>query len=161
MKKIFLFVLIIIVGSFMVYSGLNYFDSSNKYKDSDVAVNNSEIKNTNGIGGEVINSVPSKDEFVKEALKLQTLAENVEDNQTCKCYKLKDLDYNTKLTGSILVYSVDDLFISNVWISNGYYLLDGVESVVSGNVEETNVTASLYCGEANESIVSTLCSTNY
>lgn len=151
MKKVLVYILIIIIGAGGVYYGL-------------VKLNNK--KTTKGSGepkpvekkDEVI---PSRDSFMEEAIKLQTLAENTNNNNSCKCYNVKSLDPNTKLTGSILVYTIDDLFVSSLWLSNGYYLLDGAENVASGLIEETDESASIYCGEESASTQSSLCAKNY
>lgn len=151
MKKALLYLLIIAIGAGGVYYGLTVLN-----KDKEVAKPKQDANQEPK--PEV---VPSKDGFVSEAIKLQTLAENKEGNDTCKCYNVKDLDKNTSLTGSILVYTIDDLFVSSMWLSNGYYLLDGSESVATGLLEESRETASLYCGEDSPSTQSELCATNY
>lgn len=150
MKKFLLYFLILIVGSTGVYFGLLKF---NEYKKVDKHKTKEKIQAKT----EEENIIPSKDDFISEAIKLQTLAENTNGNDTCKCFNVKDLDRNTNLTGSILVYTVGDLFVSNVWVSNGYYMFNSVENISSTDIIETNEQASVYCGEANSSSVSPLC----
>ena len=149
MKKVIIFLLIVIVGATAVYFSL---DKLNKKSGSNpsapVEKNASSDKNE---------EAPTKDAFVKEAERLQSIAENREENVTCKCYSVKDLDPSSKLVGSILVHTTDDLFVSTMWLSNGYYLLDGVESAAVGTVEDSADTASLYCGEESANSVSSLC----
>lgn len=154
MKKFLLYILIIALGSFGVYYGLTKTDLLQKKEEKSPKVikpNKTESKN----------KIPSKDEFVAEATKLQTLAENKAGNNTCTCYSTKDIDPTTNLEGSILVYTIDDLFVSSLWLSNGYYLLDGTENASVGLLEETDNAASKYCGEASKNETSALCYTNY
>lgn len=153
MKKILIYLLIITIGTAGVYYGLTKYN----HKNNDTK----EEKETNVPKKEKEEIIPSKDAFVSEAIKLQTLAENIGGNEACKCYNVKDLDRNTSLTGSILVYTNDDLFISSMWLSNGYYILDGLDSVATGLLEESNEQASLYCGEESMDVQSSLCPTNY
>ena len=40
-------------------------------------------------------------------------------------------------------------------------LLDGTENVASGLIEETDESASIYCGEESASTQSSLCAKNY
>lgn len=149
MKKFLGYLLILIIGSAGVYYGLlKYNEKTTKEtnkKQEKIAKKNHDEK------------IPSKDDFLNEALKLQTLAENTNGNDTCKCYNVKDLDHNTPLTGSILVYTVGDLFISNLWVSNGYYILDNTENVSSVEITESKETASLYCGENTKGARPSLC----
>ena len=155
MKKVLIYLIIIIIGTGGVYYGLTVF---NKNKEDKKVVNNDNNNNKEEEKKEII---PSRDAFVSEAIKLQTLAENKESNQTCKCYNVKDLDRNTSLSGSILVYTIDDLFVSSMWLSNGYYILDGSDNVATGLLEESDAQASIYCGEENSSDEPKLCATNY
>ena len=154
MKKVLIFIIVVIIGAGAVYFGLNYFDK----KDDKKTKGNDQVVEKKKDDTEVI---PSRDAFVSEAIKLQTLADNKGGNETCKCYNVKDLDRNTTLTGSILVYTLDDLYISTMWLSNGYYILDGSESAATGNLEESSEQASLYCGEESLSVQPSLCATNY
>lgn len=154
MKKVLIFMVIIAIGAGGVYYGLSRLDNKKQEKTHINDNKPKEEKETEEI-------IPSRDAFVSEAIKLQTLAENKENNQTCKCYNVKDLDRNTSLSGSILVYTSDDLFISNMWLSNGYYILDGSDSVATGLLEESSDQASLYCGEESLSVTPSLCATNY
>ena len=153
MKKFIIYVLIIAIGAAGVYYGLT------KYNEKKDEPKKQEVKKD--INDEKKDVVPSRDGFVSEAIKLQTLAENKENNVVCKCYNVKDLDKNTSLTGSILVYTIDDLFVSSMWLSNGYYILDGYDNAATGLLEESTEQASLYCGEADASSQSSLCATNY
>ena len=163
MKKVLIYLLIIAIGSGGVYYGLTKYnkksntpkENNNSNKSNDNTTNNSNVNNQN------TEIVPSRDGFVSEAIKLQTLAENQNNNETCKCYNVKDLDRNTSLTGSILVYTNDDLFISTMWLSNGYYVLNGSDSVATDALEESLEPASLYCGEASPDVQSSLCASNY
>ena len=158
MKKVLTYLLIIAIGSAGVYYGLTYMNK-NKNDKQEIKTNDTQVaKDDTNDDTEI---VPSRDGFVSEAIKLQTLAENKEGNQTCKCYNVKDLDRNTSLTGSILVHTLDDLFISTMWLSNGYYILKESDSVATGLLEESSEQASLYCGEDNASVESRLCATNY
>ena len=150
MKKIIMYLLIIVIGAAGVYYGLTKFYEK---KDEPKVEKSVEEKPKEEV-------IPSKDAFVSEAIKLQTLAENEENNQTCKCYNVKDLDKNTTLSGSILVHTVDDLFISTMWLSNGYYILDGSETAATGVLTESSDQASLYCGETSASQQSSLCSSD-
>lgn len=154
MKKVLIFLIIVIIGAGGVYFGLDYY---NRKKDSKT---NKSVKEDNkkDVEPEVI---PSRDAFVSEAIKLQTLAENKDGNDTCKCYNVKDLDKNTTLSGSILVYTLDDLYVSTMWLSNGYYILDGSESAATGNLDESSEQASIYCGAESLSVRPSLCTTNY
>ena len=150
LKKVLTYLLIIIVGAAGVYYALDKF-------------NKQETKTTEAPKKKTIAKrevIPSKDSFVEEAIKLQTLAENNNGNDICKCYNVKDLDPNTSLKGSILVYTVGDLFVSNMWLSNGYYLLDNSENVSIGVLEESSADASIYCGESSANIQSSLCDTS-
>ena len=151
MKKVLLYILIIILGAAGVYFALVKLNS--KKEQSKPKQNVTENKKEN--------IVPSKDDFITEAIKLQTLAEDAGANQTCKCYNVKTLDPNTTLSGSILVYTIDDLFVSSLWLSNGYYLLDGFENASAGLLEESKESASQYCGEESASVESSLCAKNY
>ena len=154
MKKVLIFLIIVIIGAGGVYYGLDYYNS----KKGEKTVEPKKSKQKKEDEPEVI---PSRDAFVSEAIKLQTLAENKDGNATCKCYNAKDLDKNTTLSGSILVYTLDDLYVSTMWLSNGYYILDGSESAATGNLEESSEQASLYCGEESLSVRPSLCATNY
>ena len=151
MKKVLVYMLIIVIGTVGVYYGLV---KLNEKKDNTPKVTQKKDKKEETV-------IPSKDSFMEEAIKLQTLAENKNGNNSCKCYKVKDIDPNSKLNGSILVYTVDDLFVSSLWLSNGYYLLNGTENVAVGLIEETSETASIYCGEESASTQSSLCASNY
>ena len=158
MKKVLIYIIIVAIGAYGVYYALGQMD---KNKTSTKIPENYEEKKDKEqqlLDEEII---PSKDAFVSEAIKLQTLAENKESNQTCKCYNVKDLDKNTSLYGSILVYTSDDLFISSMWLSNGYYKLDGSDTVSTGELIESSDKASLYCGESSMDVQSSLCATNY
>lgn len=159
MKKILIYLIIIALGSGSVY----YFLTSYKNKDKEKIISRSNSKNNNQAVNNEENEeiIPSKDAFISEAIKLQTLAENKENNQTCKCYNVKELDRNTSLSGSILVYTLDDLFVSTMWLSNGYYFLNGLDNASTANLEESSEAASLYCGEENATTQSRLCATNY
>ena len=149
MKKVFIFIIVVLLGSTLVYFTL---DKINKKNDNVPVIK--VQKNNNSVEKE---EIPTKEAFVKEAERLQSIAENKEDNQTCKCYNVKDLDSSSKLVGSILVHTTDDLFVSTMWLSNGYYLLDGVEGASVGTLEDSSDTASLYCGEDSINSVSSLC----
>lgn len=149
MFKKFMYLLIIIIGAGAVYFGLTKFnakESKPKEKNTPTAKNHEEK-----------NKKPTVEEFVEEATKLQTLAESTNGNETCRCYNVKELDHNTTMTGSILVYTSGDLFISNLWLSNGYYILNDSENVSSGLLEDSNETASIYCGQSSASEKSPLC----
>lgn len=156
MKKLLIYIIIIAIGTFCVYYGLNFLN--NKKEDKIHISDNTVKKDITKNDTEVI---PSRDAFVSEAIKLQTLAENKENNQTCKCYNVKELDRNTSLAGSILVYTIDDLFVSSMWLSNGYYILEESDSVATGLLEESSKQASFYCGEESASSQPSLCATNY
>ena len=151
MKKILIYILIIIIGAVGVYFVLT---KLNNKPDNIIKTKKTDNKNTSEV-------VPSKDEFINEAIKLQTLAENTNGNDSCKCYNAKDLDPNTTLTGSILVYTIDDLFVSSLWLSNGYYILNESENAAVGLLEESKETASIYCGESSLNVKSSLCAKNY
>ena len=151
MKKILTYLIIIIVGAACVYYGLTVYNIKEEPKErKSLTVKES----TNEV-------IPSKDDFVKEAIKLQTLAEGKNNNETCTCYNPKDLDINTSLSGSILVYTVDDLFTSSLWLSNGYYLLNESENVATGLLETSSDQASLNCGEEAGVTEYKLCAKNY
>lgn len=156
MKKVLIYLVVIAIGAAGVYYGLTAMN--NKKDDNKIVKKDKEQKEENKEETEVI---PSRDAFVSEAIKLQTLAENKENNQTCRCYNVKDIDKNTSLTGSILVHTLDDLFVSTMWLSNGYYILNESDSIATGLLEESSDQASLYCGEENASVQSRLCATNY
>lgn len=158
MKKVLICIIIVAIGAAGVYYGLDYLDKNNNLSNS---IKSKKIVKVDEEEKEETEVIPSKDSFVSEATKLQTLAENEENNQTCKCYNVKDLDKNTSLTGSILVYTSDDLFLSKMWLSNGYYILDGSEQADTYSLVESSDQASLYCGEADASTQSSLCATNY
>ena len=139
MKKVLIYLLIIALGAGAVYFGLTKFNSKDsRPKTSTPSSNKDEEKST----------IPTKDDFVIEATKLQTLAEDTNGNITCKCYNAKDLDPNTTLSGSILVYTSGDLFLSNMWLSNGYYILEDSENASTGLLVESTDTASSNCGVA-------------
>lgn len=150
MKKVLSYVLIIAIGASGVYFALDKINS----KETPVK----QVSKKKTLAKKEV--IPSKDSFVEEAIKLQTLAENNNGNDICKCYNVKDLDPNTSLTGSILVYTVGDLFVSNMWLSNGYYMLDSSENVSVGLLNETSLSASEYCGEVSANIKSSLCDTS-
>lgn len=156
MKKVLIYFVVIAIGAAGVYYGLTAVN--NKKADNKITEESKVAKEEKKEETEVI---PSRDAFVSEAIKLQTLAENKENNQTCRCYNVKDIDKNTSLTGSILVHTLDDLFVSTLWLSNGYYILNESDSVATGLLEESSEQASLYCGEENASVQSRLCATNY
>ncbi|MBR5662072.1 MAG: hypothetical protein IKX00_00295 [Bacilli bacterium] len=161
MKKVLIYLLIIAIGSAGVYYGLTkYNNKDNKQTNNTNKGTNKKSNNTNNKIEKDDNTeiVPSRDAFISEAIKLQTLAENANSNDPCKCYSVQDLDKNTSLSGSILVYTNDDLFISNMWLSNGYYLLDGYDNPAANNLIESKETASLYCGEESADVKSSLCS---
>lgn len=157
MKKVLLYLIIIAVGTAGVYYGLSFFNDKKTNEKS--LKDDKKISKNNEEEEEVI---PSRDAFISEAIKLQTLAENKENNVTCKCYNVKDLDKNTSLTGSILVYTLDDLFVSTMWLSNGYYILDGSENAATSLLNESDEVASTVCADDKENVAnkSTLCSTN-
>lgn len=150
MKKV-LYLLTLLIGAGLIYYGISYFNNDKKVEKPK---ENETIKNET-------ETVPSKDAFISEAIKLQTLAENKGDNETCRCYKVKELDVNSPLTGSILVYTIDDLFVSSMWLSNGYYILDGTENAATGLLEESSNQASQYCGEQDSTTEPSLCAVNY
>lgn len=152
MKKI-LVCLIIILGSTGVYFGLC------KINEPQKTVTNKQIAKVEEAENKEV--LPNIDDFVSEAVKLQILAEEKAGNDTCKCFSLNEIDSNTTLSGSILVYTVDDLYTSSLWLSNGYYLIDGSENASTGVVEESSETASLYCGESSKNIKSNLCAKSY
>ena len=161
MKKVLIYLLIIAIGSAGVYYGLNkYNNKKDNHVDNTKADANKDDKTNKNNKDDDTEIVPSRDAFISEAIKLQTLAENYNDNNPCKCYNVKDLDRNTSLSGSILVYTNDDLFISNMWLSNGYYFLDGADNASANNLVESSEDASLYCGEENADTQSNLCSIN-
>lgn len=151
MKKFLVCLIVIFVGAGAVYFCLC---KVNK-KDDKKGI----IENSSKIEEETI-VIPSRDDFIEEATKLQMLAENKNGISTCTCYNVKDLDPNTNLRGSILVYTSGDIYLSNMWLSNGYYIIDDSEVVTSGLVEESNKDASIYCGENSSDIQSSLCSTD-
>jgi hypothetical protein len=161
MKKVLIYLLIIAIGSAGVYYGLNkYNNKKDNHVDNTKADTNKDDKTNKNNKDDDTEIVPSRDAFISETIKLQTLAENYNDNNPCKCYNVKDLDRNTSLSGSILVYTNDDLFISNMWLSNGYYFLDGADNASASNLVESSEEASLYCGEENADTQSSLCSIN-
>ncbi len=151
MKKFFVYLLVILIGAAAVYFFLYKYNQKEDKKiedeKSDKIVEESEV-------------VPSRDDFINEVTKLQMLAENANGNNICKCYSPQDLDPNTKIKGSILVYTSGDIYLSNLWLSNGHYIIDDSEVVSSGLVEESSEQASLYCGEESSDIQSRLCSTD-
>ena len=149
MKKFFGYLFVLIAGSAGVYYAL--------LKYNEKTTENKDNKQEKIVTKTPEEKIPSKDDFLNEAIKLQTLAENTNGSETCKCYNVKDLDYNTTLTGSILVYTVGDLFVSNLWVSNGYYMLNNTENVSSVEIIETKDSASLYCGEKNKNSKPSLC----
>lgn len=149
MKKFLTYIIIILIGAAGVYFALTKLNKKDDKKEPEVSEKTEEKKEE-----EVI---PGKDEFVREATKLQTLAENTNGTETCKCYNVKELDRNTKLSGSVLVYTSGDIFVSNVWLSNGYYYIEDSEIVTEGMLEETNQTASIYCGETSSDVRSYHC----
>lgn len=149
MKKVLGYLFVLVIGAAGVYYALLKYNEKSNVKKAD--------KTPKIISKSNNEPIPSKDDFLNEAIKLQTLAENTNGNDTCKCYNVKDLDYNTSLTGSILVYTVGDLFVSNLWVSNGYYMLDNSENISSVEIIESKDTASLYCGESSMSSRPALC----
>jgi len=149
MLKKFVYILIVIIGAGCIYFALT---KINEKKDNKTSENNKTTQEQS-----ISDKKPTRDEFIEEATKLQMLAESTNGNETCKCYNVKELDHNTPMTGSILVYTSGDLFISNLWLSNGYYILDNSENVSSGLVEESDQTASIYCGESSANEKSSLC----
>ena len=160
MKKVLICIIIVVIGSLGVYYGLTKVDDDSKPFSSSKK-ENSNTSTTTKEENEKPEVVPSRDAFVSEAIKLQTLAENQNSNDTCKCYNVKELDKNTSLTGSILVYTIDDLFVTSMWLSNGYYILNQSDSVATGQLEESSEQASIYCGEESASQQSSLCASNY
>ena len=152
MKKIFIYIFIIVIGAAAFYFGLTLL---NKDKKETPKTDVKEPKKEEKV------SIPTKEEFVNEAIKLQNTAERKGEDLTCKCYNVKELDSSSPLSGSILVYTVDDLFISTMWLSNGYYMLDGTENAAIGILDETSETASIYCGESSKDITPSLCAKNY
>lgn len=154
MKKVILFIIFVLIGATAVYFSLDKINSSiPKEKET------TESKKVNDKKENKEESVKStKDDFVMQANRLQVLAEQKNGDITCKCYNIKELDSSSKLTGSILVHTIDDLYVSTMWISNGYYMLDGVENAAVGIVDDTNEDASIYCGEDSAEAVSSLCS---
>ena len=152
MKKILLYILIVVIGASAFYFGLTKIIKEKREVEK-LKPKKQETQTPS--------SVPTKEDFVNEAVMLQNTAERKGEDLTCKCYMVKDLDSSSKLTGSILVYTVDDLFISTMWLSNGYYLLDGVESAAIGNVDDSTETASTYCGEVSRDVTPSLCAKNY
>lgn len=151
MKKIFGYFFVIAIGALGVYFCLCKVNKKDEKKG--VADNSAKIEEEKVI-------VPSRDDFIEEATKLQMLAENRNGTSTCTCYNAKDLDPNTNLKGSILVYTSGDIYLSNMWLSNGYYIIEDSEIVTSGLVEESDKEASLYCGESSSTVQSSLCSTD-
>ncbi len=154
MKKFILLLFIIIIGAAAVYFSLDKLDFLKK-EEPVKKVQNKKNNEAN------TKKISSKDDFIEEAIKLQTLAENKENNSTCRCYQVKELDPNSNMEGSILVYTVDDLFVSNMWLSNGTYLLDGFENASPALVETSSDSASKYCGESSYGVTSSLCAKNY
>lgn len=150
MKKFLAYVLIILIGATGVYFGLTKLNKKDEKKQPDASEKKEEEKNENEI-------IPSKESFVTEATKLQTLAENTNGTETCKCYNAKELDRNTSLNGSILVYTSGDIFVSSVWLSNGYYYIEDSEYIAEGMLEESDKTASVYCGETSTDVRSYHC----
>ena len=151
MKKFFVYLIVILIGAAAVYFFLYKYNQKDDKKPEDKKVN--DVVEEKEV-------VPNRDDFINEATKLQMLAENNNGNDICKCYSPQDLDPNTKLKGSILVYTSGDIYLSNLWLSNGYYIIDNSEVVSSGLVEESSKQASLYCGEESAGIQSRLCSTD-
>lgn len=152
MKKFFVYLIIILVGAAGVYFALckyNKKDEKQPKKEKEQAVEKVEEE-----------KVPSKDEFVTEATKLQMLAEDINGANTCKCYNVKDIDKNTKLNGSILVYTSGDIYLSSMWLSNGYYYIENSEVISAGLLDESSEKASIYCGEDNINTPSRLCDIN-
>ena len=161
MKKVLLYLLIIALGSVGVYYGLTKYNNNDnntklsKYNNTNEEKDNNDIKEK-----DTTEIIPSRDGFISEAIKLQTLAENKNSNESCVCYNVKELDKNTSLSGSILVYTNDDLFLTSMWLGNGYYLVNGVDSVATDVLEESSEEPSLYCGETSADIKSSLCTAN-
>ncbi|MBO4600900.1 MAG: hypothetical protein J5634_01530 [Bacilli bacterium] len=153
MKKFLIYMLIVIIGAAGVYYFLCGFGNK---KEEPKKVNNEETKEE-----EKKEIIPSKDDFVTEAIKLQTLAEDENGADVCKCYNVKELDRNTPLTGSILVYTSGDIYVSSMWLSNGYYYIENSEVVTAGMLDESSEQASIYCGEASKDIQSSLCDVSY
>lgn len=151
MKKFFIYLIVIVIGAAAVYYGLTKFNK----KDTKQSVKDDGEKPV-----EKTNAIPSRDDFISEAKKLQMLAEESNGTDICKCYNAKELDPNTSLSGSILIFTSGDIYLSNLWLSNGYYIIDDSEVVSSGLVEESSKQASLYCGEESADIQSRLCSTD-
>ena len=149
MKKFFGYFFVVAAGAIGVYFCLCKMNKINK--QTDVIESTSEIKEEKVV-------VPSRDDFINEATKLQVLAENKNGNSTCTCYNVKELDPNSKLKGSILVYTSGDIYLSNMWLSNGYYIIEDSEIVTSGLVEESDKEASIYCGESSSDVQPSLCS---
>lgn len=149
MKKFMLYFLIIVIGAAGVYYALYKFNKKEEKKP---------VNNQSEVVEEETEYVPSRDDFITEATKLQMLAEEMNGNSTCNCYNVKDIDPNSKLSGSILVYTSGDIYLSNMWLSNGYYIINNSEFVSSGVVEESSDQASLYCGEESAGVQSSLCS---
>ena len=143
---------------FAILGAYFYVTGSDKLTDDN---NNNKITEQNK--NETIEKVDinTKETFVTEAERLNNLVEQNANNETCKCYDIKELDANTKLSGSILLYTIDDLFITNLWLSDGKYIVNGHEDLIDENIEESTETASSFCGETSKDIQSSLCPTNY
>ena len=152
MKKIFMYILIIMIGAAVFYFALTKLINNKEEVEKPKHKNPDTQKPA---------ETPKKEDFVNEAVKLQNTAERKGEDLTCKCFNVKDLDSSSSLIGSILVYTVDDLFISTMWLSNGYYLLDGVERAAIGNVDDSSDMASIYCGEESKDVTPSLCAKNY
>ena len=152
MKKAFVYILIILIGAVGVYFALTRINQKKEKQPEKLNQQQGDNKPEE--------KVPSRDDFINEATKLQLLAENKNCADTCHCYTVKELDPNSKLSGSILVYTSGDIFLSNMWLSNGYYIIDNSEVVTSGLVQESSERASNYCGESSPGIKSSLCVTD-
>ena len=152
MKKFFVYLIIIVVGAAGVYYALCKYN-----ENKDAKPKKEKEKVVESVEEE---KIPSKDEFVTEATKLQMLAEDINGANICKCYNVKDIDKNTTLDGSILVYTSGDIYLSSMWLSNGYYYIENAEVITAGMLDESSEEASIYCGEANKDTQSRLCDTN-
>ena len=82
MKKFIIYILIIAIGSFGVYFGLAYKDTIKEH----IFSSNKKTEPKKSDKKDEKETIPSKDGFISEAIKLQTLAENTGVNETCKCY---------------------------------------------------------------------------
>ena len=82
MKKIYIYIFIIVIGAAAFYFGLTLL---NKDKKEAPKTDVKEPKKEEKV------SIPTKEEFVNEAIKLQNTAERKGEDLTCKCYSVKEI----------------------------------------------------------------------